>query len=328
MVEELMKSKYSEKTIKALTFLDENTVDSDLIKNLIWYIVENMPLAGILIFAPGVNEISDIINTFESSISEKGKSKSSFLVLPLHSGIPPNEQHKIFERTKPSVTKIIVATNIAETSITLNDIVYVIDTGKMKEMQYDSSKNMGALVETWISKANAIQRAGRAGRVCAGHCFKLYTKSTYNKMPNQQLPEIHRTPLEHVCLQIKLVSSSKGFFKNLDKTSVNVSNNSFVYQSSGLDESDLGNEEDLIDEDEKELQQLKSVIVAENAEYKVKLPQSDVEKILLLLIEPPPLSAIKASLELLHGLGALNNSMELTPLGNHLAKYSTPLLMI
>ncbi|KAK7833134.1 dexh-box atp-dependent rna helicase dexh1 [Quercus suber] len=109
---------------------------------------------------------------------------SKFLVLPLHG-------------------KIVLATNIAESSITIDDVVYVIDCGKAKETSYDALNKLACLLPSWISKASAHQRRGRAGRVQPGVCYRLYPKMIHDAMLQYQLPEILRTPLQELCLHIK-----------------------------------------------------------------------------------------------------------------------------
>jgi HrpA-like RNA helicase len=101
--------------------------------------------------------------------------------------------------------KIVISTNIAETSVTIDDITIVIDSGKMKEMQYDPTKSMSYLKEMWVSKANAQQRTGRAGRVKPGICYHLFTKTRYQELQQDQVPEIKRTSLEQLCLRIKVL---------------------------------------------------------------------------------------------------------------------------
>lgn len=99
--------------------------------------------------------------------------------------------------------KIVLATNIAESSITIDDVVYVIDCGKAKETSYDALNKLACLLPSWISKASAHQRRGRAGRVQPGVCYRLYPRMIYDAMPQYQLPEILRTPLQELCLNIK-----------------------------------------------------------------------------------------------------------------------------
>ncbi|CAJ1940435.1 unnamed protein product [Sphenostylis stenocarpa] len=102
---------------------------------------------------------------------------------------------------------VVIATNIAETSITIDDVIYVIDCGKHKENRYNPQKKLSSMVEDWISQANAMQRRGRAGRVKPGICFCLYTRHRFeNLMRPYQVPEMLRMPLVELCLQIKLLS--------------------------------------------------------------------------------------------------------------------------
>ncbi|GAB2246649.1 hypothetical protein Droror1_Dr00002142 [Drosera rotundifolia] len=109
----------------------------------------------------------------------------------------------IFERPPPNVRKIVLATNMAEASITINDIVFVVDCGKAKETTYDALNNTPCLLPSWISKASARQRRGRAGRVQPGECYHLYPRCVYEAFADYQLPELLRTPLNSLCLQIK-----------------------------------------------------------------------------------------------------------------------------
>lgn len=102
--------------------------------------------------------------------------------------------------------KIVLSTNIAETSITIDDCIFVVDSGKMKEKHFDSNRNMESLETVWVTRANALQRKGRAGRVTSGICIHLYTshRYTYNIL-GQPIPEIHRVPLERLVLNIKVL---------------------------------------------------------------------------------------------------------------------------
>ncbi|RVX12523.1 DExH-box ATP-dependent RNA helicase DExH3 [Vitis vinifera] len=112
-------------------------------------------------------------------------------------------QRLIFDKPRDGVRKIVLATNIAETSITINDVVFVVDCGKAKETSYDALNNTPCLLPSWISKVSAQQRRGRAGRVQPGKCYHLYPRCVYDAFADYQLPEILRTPLQSLCLQIK-----------------------------------------------------------------------------------------------------------------------------
>ncbi|TPX52351.1 hypothetical protein SeMB42_g01483 [Synchytrium endobioticum] len=168
---------------------------------------------GILVFLPGYDEISVlsevlIANPFIRTSTANGK-----YVLPVHGLLSSEQQGRAFARPPENepIVKIIIATNVAETSITIDDIVYVIDSGKMKETRWDPNKGMASLEECWVSKANASQRCGRAGRVTSGTCFHLFTSHRFNhQFASQQEPEIKRTPLEQLCLRVKVLPFLEG----------------------------------------------------------------------------------------------------------------------
>ncbi|KAK8936318.1 putative pre-mRNA-splicing factor ATP-dependent RNA helicase [Platanthera zijinensis] len=156
---------------------------------------------AILVFLTGWNEISSLydnikVNTFLGN-------PSKFLILPLHGSMPTSNQREIFDRPPSNMRQIILATNIAESSITIDDVVYVIDCGKAKETSYDALNKLACLLPSWISKASAHQRRGRAGRVQSGICYRLYPKIIHDAMRQYDLPEILRTPLQGLCLNIK-----------------------------------------------------------------------------------------------------------------------------
>ncbi|KAF6831859.1 ATP-dependent RNA helicase ucp12 [Colletotrichum plurivorum] len=150
---------------------------------------------GILIFLPGVAEINQACNAL--------RSVSSLHVLPLHASLETKEQKRVFASPPPGKRKVVVATNVAETSITIDDIVAVIDSGKVKETTYDPQNNMRKLQENWASRAACKQRRGRAGRVQAGKCYKLYTRNLEQQMAERPDPEIRRVPLEQMCLSVR-----------------------------------------------------------------------------------------------------------------------------
>ncbi|KAK9449238.1 P-loop containing nucleoside triphosphate hydrolase protein [Limtongia smithiae] len=152
---------------------------------------------AILIFLPGTAEISRCMSAISAS-------SYKFFCLPLHASLIPSDQRKVFQTPPRGCRKIVAATNVAETSITIPDVVAVIDTGRVKETVFDPVANMTKLVETWASQAAAKQRRGRAGRVSKGMCYKLYTRAAeIAKMPSRQMPEMGRTPLEQLYLSVK-----------------------------------------------------------------------------------------------------------------------------
>ncbi|KAF5937832.1 hypothetical protein HYC85_025338 [Camellia sinensis] len=156
---------------------------------------------AILVFLTGWDDISKLLEKIKANSLLRDPSK--FLVLPLHGSMPTINQREIFDRPPANVRKIVLATNIAESSITIDDVIYVIDCGKAKETSYDALNKLACLLPSWISKASAHQRRGRAGRVQPGVCYRLYPKLIHDAMPQYQLPEILRTPLQELCLHIK-----------------------------------------------------------------------------------------------------------------------------
>ncbi|CAN0878558.1 DExH-box ATP-dependent RNA helicase DExH7, chloroplastic [Linum grandiflorum] len=196
---------YSEQTRKNLKRLNEDAIDYELLEDLVCHVDETFDEGAILVFLPGVSEIYMLHDRLASLSRFSGP--SSDWILPLHSSIASTEQKKVFLSPPENIRKIIIATNIAETSITIDDVVYVIDSGKHKENRYNPKKKLSSMVEDWISQANARQRRGRAGRVKPGVCLCLYTRHRFEKlMRPYQVPEMLRMPLVELCLQIKLLS--------------------------------------------------------------------------------------------------------------------------
>ncbi|XP_045053038.1 ATP-dependent DNA/RNA helicase DHX36 isoform X2 [Desmodus rotundus] len=195
-----LQQRYSASTVDVIEMMDDDKVDLNLIAALIRYIVLEEEDGAILVFLPGWDNISTLHDLLMSQVMFKSE---KFLIIPLHSLMPTVNQTQVFKRTPPGVRKIVIATNIAETSITIDDVVYVIDGGKIKETHFDTQNNISTMSAEWVSKANAKQRKGRAGRVQPGHCYHLYNGLRASLLDDYQLPEILRTPLEELCLQIK-----------------------------------------------------------------------------------------------------------------------------
>merc|ERR1711871_1363902 len=133
-----------------------------------------------------------------------GTKVKELIVLPIYSTLPSEEQAKIFEPTPPNARKVILGTNIAETSLTINGIKFVIDTGFCKQKSYNPRTGMEALVVTPISRAAAMQRSGRAGRTGPGKAFRLYTHHAFeHQLSPNTVPEVQRTNLANVVLSLK-----------------------------------------------------------------------------------------------------------------------------
>lgn len=198
-----LQGRYSDKTIEALEILDgDEKIDLELIMALIRHIVLKEEEGAILVFLPGWDNISSLNDLL---MAQQMFRSDRFVIIPLHSLMPTVNQTQVFKRPPPGVRKIVIATNIAETSITIDDVVYVIDGGKIKETNFDTNNNISTMTAEWVSLANAKQRKGRAGRVCPGKCYHLYNGLRASLLDAYQLPEIMRTPLEELCLQIKIL---------------------------------------------------------------------------------------------------------------------------
>jgi HrpA-like RNA helicase len=161
---------------------------------------DNFKQGDVLVFLPGQEDIEDLQ---ELLIQKMEKLASKYEIYPLYSAMPNQEQMKIF---KPSEKrKIILATNIAETSITIKNIKYVVDTGHCKQRNYIFKTGIDTLQVTKISKNSAIQRAGRAGRESRGKCFRLYTENEFSDMADFNTPEIQRVNLRSLVLNLKSI---------------------------------------------------------------------------------------------------------------------------
>ena len=173
-----------------------------LVACTIAHIVKTSQEGAILVFLPGLEEMLKIKNLLQDKSLGVDFTDSKFRIILLHSSLP--ESHAaVFEPVPDGCRKIILSTNIAETSVTIPDVQYVVDTGKLREMQYDQMRRISSLVCTWISKSNAKQRAGRAGRVQNGNYYALYTKQRYETLRAIGLSELLRSDLQEICLQIK-----------------------------------------------------------------------------------------------------------------------------
>uniref|UniRef100_A0A8C9WRI4 RNA helicase n=1 Tax=Scleropages formosus TaxID=113540 RepID=A0A8C9WRI4_SCLFO len=157
-----LRDRYSDSTIEVLEMMDDDDkVDLSLIVELIKYIVLQEEDGAILVFLPGWDNISGLNDLL---MAQQMLKSDKFIIIPLHSLMPTVSQTQVFKKPPPGVRKIVIATNIAETSITIDDVVYVIDGGKIKETHFDTQNNISTMTAEWVSLANAKQRKGRAGR--------------------------------------------------------------------------------------------------------------------------------------------------------------------
>jgi HrpA-like RNA helicase len=184
-------------------------LDFGLVASLVHHVASpSGPHSGddgsVLVFMPGSVEIRRLQNEIE----RYGRT-GHMQILPLHGSLSPDEQQLVFRRPPIGKRKIVLATNVAETSITIDDVTVVIDTFRVKENTFDSLNQMSKLQETWTSVAASKQRRGRAGRVRPGTCYRLIPRAMLDTLSLQTTPEIMRTPLESLCLQAKLLRMGK-----------------------------------------------------------------------------------------------------------------------
>jgi ATP-dependent RNA helicase DHX29 len=198
-------SSYSLRTRNTLAQIDEYLIDFELIQKLMITVATDdhyaMYSKAILVFLPGIAEI----RTLNDMLLGHPFFSSQWCIYPLHSTIASEDQEAAFLIPPHGMRKIVLATNIAETGITIPDVTCVIDTGKHREMRFDERRQMSRLLETFISKANAKQRRGRAGRVQEGLCIHLFTKYRHDElMADQQTPEMLRLSLQDLAIRVKM----------------------------------------------------------------------------------------------------------------------------
>ncbi|KAJ3022697.1 DEAH-box ATP-dependent RNA helicase prp22 [Thoreauomyces humboldtii] len=181
---------------------ESDYLDSALITVMQIHLSE--PAGDILLFLTGQEEIDTAAEILFERMKALGPMVPELIVLPVYSALPSEMQSKIFDPAPPGARKVVIATNIAETSITIDGIYYVVDPGFVKQNTYDPKLGMDALVVVPISQAQARQRSGRAGRTGPGKCYRLYTESAYrNEMLPNAVPDIQRMNLSNTVLTLK-----------------------------------------------------------------------------------------------------------------------------
>ncbi|XP_010067085.2 DExH-box ATP-dependent RNA helicase DExH3 [Eucalyptus grandis] len=192
---------YSSRVRDSLSCWTPDCMGFNLIEAVLCHICRKERPGAVLVFMTGWDDISCLRDQLKAHPLLGDPNR--VLLLTCHGSMATSEQRQIFEAPPFNVRKIILATNMAEASITINDIVFVVDCGKAKETTYDALNNTPCLLPSWISQASAKQRRGRAGRVQPGECYHLYPRCVYEAFAEYQLPELLRTPLNSLCLQIK-----------------------------------------------------------------------------------------------------------------------------
>ncbi|RFU79537.1 dead-like helicase [Trichoderma arundinaceum] len=196
---------YSTRTKTVLAQMNEYQIDLDLLVELIARVSADESLQqysnAILVFLPGIADIRSL----NDMLLGDPRFSQGWLTYPLHSTIAMEDQEAAFLVPPQGMRKIVLATNIAETGITIPDVTCVIDTGKHREMRFDEKKQLSRLIDTFISRANAKQRRGRAGRVQNGLCFHMFTRYRHDSlMSDQQTPEMLRLSLQDLAIRVKI----------------------------------------------------------------------------------------------------------------------------
>ena len=170
----------------------------------------DQPEGDILIFLTGQSEIENACNrlfkvaeTIDYDNDVSCRNVKGMLILPLYGALSTEQQQKVFDPVEKGIRRVIVATNIAATSLTIDGVVYVVDSGFVKQLAFNPHTGLDSLDIVPIAKSEAIQRTGRAGRTMPGKCYRLYNKKFYDQMEESTVPEIQRTSLTSVILSLK-----------------------------------------------------------------------------------------------------------------------------
>ncbi|KAI5122441.1 hypothetical protein M0805_008753 [Coniferiporia weirii] len=178
------------------------------------------PPGDVLIFLPGQEEIESLDKSITAYAAQLPIGQMSVLTCPMYASLPQSQQARALQPAPAGTRKCILATNIAETSITIPGVRYVIDTGKHKEKRHLAGYTGGGLdtlLTQDVSKSSALQRTGRAGREGPGFCFRLYTERDYQRMPEASVPEILRISMTSSILQLRCLGQDIETLDFMDK---------------------------------------------------------------------------------------------------------------
>jgi HrpA-like RNA helicase len=199
---------YLDREFSSISAVDDLDLPYPLIALMIADVLARSDDGHVLCFLPGWDEIKAVNMILEDTqqcpllglnFNDRGK----FEIHILHSTIPVADQQAIFEPPPSGVRRIILSTNIAETSVTIPDVVYVIDSGRVKESRYDPSRHLSSLVSAWVGTSNINQRAGRAGRHRPGEAYAVFSKSRFEQLNVSSTVEMNRVDLSNVVMHIK-----------------------------------------------------------------------------------------------------------------------------
>lgn len=194
-----------------LSFKEDAADQPDLmIANIIAHLCQKKGDGAVLVFLPGINEIVSLNDMMKSRTfyGVNFSDESQYRIFMLHSSIPTMQQ-EVFNPLPGGIRKIILSTNIAETSVTIPEVAFVVDSCRHREKRYSQTRRSTALVNTWISSSSARQRAGRAGRVKSGEYYALIHAERFNALPAGDTPEIKRVDLQDVCLDVRTYGMSE-----------------------------------------------------------------------------------------------------------------------
>lgn len=178
-------------------------LDAALVAVLQLHLDHEADSGSILVFLTGQEDIETLETLLDEYARTLPADALKLLVCPIFAAMPREQQMKVFEPAPPGVRKVILATNIAETSITINGVRFVVDTGLVKQRSFVAQSGMEMLLTEPVSKAQAWQRTGRAGREAPGVCFRLFPEETFEQLADRAVPDIQRVSLETVVLQLK-----------------------------------------------------------------------------------------------------------------------------
>lgn len=189
-------------TVKYLDTATEDVIEASLQRIFQIHCKEAMP-GDVLVFMTGQESIQGLQKLLEEYAQSLTSDFPKLLVLPLFAALPQSAQQRIFQPAPPNTRKVILSTNIAETSVTVPGVRFVVDTGKAKMKQFRNRLGLDSLLVKPVSRSSADQRKGRAGREAPGQCYRLYTEADYTKLDKENSPEILRCDLSQAVLTMK-----------------------------------------------------------------------------------------------------------------------------
>ncbi|KAH9944377.1 P-loop containing nucleoside triphosphate hydrolase protein [Epithele typhae] len=191
--------------------VDDLDLPYPLIALTIAHVIQQTDDGHVLVFMPGWDDITAVRRILTDTDRSKSlgfnfTDPSKISIHVLHSSVPVAEQQAVFDPPPPGVRRVILSTNIAETSVTIPDVVYVVDTARVKEQRYDPSRHISNLVSAWVGKSNLNQRAGRAGRHRPGEYYGILGRRHSEELPAHQTVEMKRVDLENVVMHVKALN--------------------------------------------------------------------------------------------------------------------------